>query len=107
MPYPSAALFPGADTFPGTPSVRALFEPPTETHRFRIEGRALIGTVERGLTLWRTAGLWHTSWAPTDADLDAADLVFEGGRVHEIDNDAFTALTAAGYGDRITILEIA
>lgn len=103
--YPSDSLFPGEDVFPGEPDIRALFDPPTDTVAFRMEGH-LYGTVERGLTLWRSAGVWHTSWTPSATDLASADLVFEGGRIHEIGTDAVTALTAAGYGARITTLEV-
>jgi hypothetical protein len=104
--YPSASLYPDADLHPGVPESLSLFEPPTETHRYRIAGRALIGQVELGLTLWRSAGVWHTSYTPTADQLADADPIYEGGRVHEVDADAVELLVAAGYGDRITVLEV-
>lgn len=104
--FPSEDLYPDEDLYPGDLEYRAEFQTPTESHRYRIEGRALIGEVARGLTLWRTAGLWHSSWTPSADDVAGADLVYEGGRVHELDTDAVELLSAAGYGDFITILEV-
>lgn len=99
MASPRASLFPGATTFPGIN--RSSFLPPTQDVPFRIE-RGLFGMTTRGLTVWRTDGVWRQGFIPTAEQVAAADRFYGGGRIHELTPDERDELVAAGFGAYIT-----
>lgn len=104
--FPGPDLFPGVQLFPGTPPAGWVFRPPTELIRYRLLPRTgLVGYFERGLTVWRNAGVWHTG-DPTPADLDGADRLYRGGYDYALTDAERAELVAAGYSDYIEELHL-
>lgn len=67
-------------------------------------GVGLIGYIPYGKTVWRDAdGAWHEKHAPQLAETDGAQVVYPGGRIHPLTDQQRLDLTAAGYGDYITL----
>jgi hypothetical protein len=83
----------------------SVFATPTQDVPFRLVGR-LFGALPRGLTVWRSAGQWHTAATPSAAQLADADVVYQGGRLHVLTPDQQADLVAAGFGDNIQTQEI-
>lgn len=57
-----------------------------------------------GLTVFRLAGVWRATLAPTAGQLSGADRVYAGGHVHTVDQAAADELVAAGFGSGLTVL---
>ena len=96
--------FPGEDVYPGLPSYRAEFRTPTQDIAFPMEG-SLYALLPHALSVWRIDGVWAQGFSPSPETVAAADRFYHGGYVHTVEGDAITELTAAGYGDHITIIE--
>lgn len=79
-----------------------LFTPPAQAVQFRIAGRGLIGSFDQGLTLLRVGGQWRTRLSPTATEVGAADRVYAGGYVHELDEVQRSELVDAGFGAYLT-----
>ena len=56
----------------------------------------------RGKTVIKTGGTYSTIEYPTQDQLDAAEKVFLGGHVYDVDADTAAELVAAGYGSNLT-----
>ncbi len=52
--------------------------------------------VARGITIWRTNGIWHEG-SPTITDLNAAELIYLGGHEYIVSEQAASELEAEGY----------
>ncbi|MDQ3030468.1 MAG: hypothetical protein M3R09_10690, partial [Actinomycetota bacterium] len=50
----------------------------------------------RGITIWRTNGIWHEG-TPTITDLNAAELIYLGGHEYIVSEQAASELEAEGY----------
>lgn len=103
--YPAADLYPANDLFPGVPAYRAIFLTPTRDMAFPMEGH-LIALLPYALSVWREDGVWAEGFAPTPQTVASADRFYLGGYRHEIDETEIAELSEAGYGARITILEV-
>ena len=56
----------------------------------------------RGRSVLKINGTYATFDYPTQDQIDSASEVYLGGHIYTISSDVATALTAAGYGDRIS-----
>jgi hypothetical protein len=56
-------------------------------------------TLHQGISVLRTQGVYSSYRYPSQGEVLAAEEVYLGGHIYEVDNDAATRLTAAGYGD--------
>jgi hypothetical protein len=76
------------------------FNPPTVT---RTHGeRKLQYRLNHGVSVFRIGGTWHQQETPNADQIAAADRLYIGGHVYEIDQAARDELVAAGYGAHIT-----
>lgn len=103
--YPAETLYPAEDLYPGIPAYRAVFATPTQDMAFQLEGN-LYAMLPHALSVWRINGTWSQGFAPSADIVAAADRFYRGGYQHEVTNAQIDELTAAGYGARITVLEV-
>lgn len=82
-----------------------LLNTPTRDVFFRLAGRGLVASQPYALSMWRTAGEWHTGLAPSAAELLGADRYYQGGYLHVLALDARDELIAAGFGSLISEIE--
>lgn len=95
--FPGLATFPGTSTFPAEGAY--VFRPPTQQIPFRFERtRRLIGYIDAGLNVRRTAGTWVTEPYTTADDLAASDRFYPGGRENHVSLGQRDELIAAGFG---------
>jgi hypothetical protein len=79
---------------------RWIFRPPTVEERLVfMSGRPQPWSVARGITVMKVDGTYVEVRWPTDAEIEAATVVYRGGFEHDLNDDEITDLTAAGYGD--------
>lgn len=91
---------------PDPGATTAVFSTPTQDVYYRIAGRGLIGVQPMGLSVWRVAGVWHTGLSPSADQLAGADRYYQGGYAHAVSDAEIAELTAAGFGDHITLQEV-
>lgn len=72
------------------------FTPPFTVRTFPMDG-ALRAQLQFGLAVLRIDGAWVETEFPTEEQVAAADLYYEGGRLHTVDDASAAVLTAAGY----------
>lgn len=78
------------------------FAPPNVIRTVPMFG-SLRAQLMFGLTVYRKAGEWFEDESPSSDELSGADRIYWGGCVHDLSRAQADELTAAGYGDRITI----
>jgi hypothetical protein len=105
-------LFDG-DTFSGRESfgleqvVRSTwrFTPSRTAEIFQMKDRAtFFVTIGEGVSVLKTAGAYRTTMNPLPEDMQAADIVYLGGRSYAVDDTEKAALIAAGYGAYVTLI---
>lgn len=77
-----------------------VFEPPVVFEATAAPWPARI-TAPRGISVLKSAGSYRQVRVPTDDEVKAADIAYIGGGVYPLSSAERTALTNAGYGDRI------
>jgi len=95
MPFPSLSLYPGPDLYP-TLGYRNRFVPPFTVRRIPIAG-ALTAELQFGLAVMRINGEWVETEFPSAEQEAAADLLFRGGSIYDVDEETAAVLTTAGY----------
>lgn len=91
----SDAVVPGV-TVSANQTVRYTFIPPNFVRRVPLSG-ALIAEILFSRAILRIDGEFVETEFPSEAQVNAADLYYEGGHIHTIDSSAAAVLTAAGY----------
>ena len=76
------------------------FTPPTR--RVPVQNKGLRYAYYEGITVLKTAGAYTQVQAPTQDDINAADIAYLGGHSYAVDSTEAAALTAAGYGAYIS-----
>ena len=83
-----------------------FFTPPTQLlHYGDWKNQPLTSRIgiPTGATVLKTAGFYTINWgAPSQTDINAADVVYLGGHTYSVSQAEAAALTAAGYGANIT-----
>lgn len=76
------------------------FSPPGSLERV-LSPHPLFGRlrITRGVSLLKTGSTYAQVQSPSDAQMEAADVVYLGGYTYTISAGEAAALTAAGYGD--------
>jgi hypothetical protein len=63
---------------------------------------SFFGSWAQGQAVWKDqAGVWHQNAWPDNDDLLAAQVVYDGGHVHEVTDAEAAELIAAGFGDNL------
>lgn len=84
----------------------SVFTPPTQNlHYGNWFTQPLTSRINypTGATVLKSGGFYTTRWdAPSQADINSADIVYLGGHSYIVSQAEAAALTAAGYGSNIT-----
>jgi hypothetical protein len=75
-----------------------VFIPPITQRRVPLDGNgALVALMNFGLAVYRIDGQWFEAEFPPPSAWELADLFFEGGHMHSVDDATAALLNAAGY----------
>lgn len=105
-PVASISISAPAGTITAVVSVTYIFTPPTQKlHYGNWFTQPLTSRIgyPTGATLLKSNGFYTIRWdAPSQIDINSADIVYLGGHVYTVSQAEAAALTAAGYGSNIT-----
>jgi hypothetical protein len=81
------------------------FTPPSTPDYFQVHPHAeLFITMNEGLSVLKTAGVYTQVSSPLPEAMAAADIVYLGGRSYAVDDTEIAALTSAGYGAYLALV---
>ena len=76
---------------------------PTEEHAYTDNVLLRRYPIHVGKSLLITGSTGVVTIFPSQADIDAADFYFGGGRRHELSDAQYAAVVAAGYEDLVSV----
>lgn len=85
--------------------MRITFTPPSVTEASGGSDRFFSRVpIRRGVSVLKENGAYRQVRTPSQQECEAADIVYLGGHIYQIDEDERTALIEAGYGDLVEVV---